>query len=652
MSALWITMFASSTLMVGLATAPDSGSEVRTPVPFQDVTISGAFWQPRMDAFRHATLAANRHQCDITGRIANFERAAAKIRNAKEAGEFQGLLFNDSDVYKAIEGWSYVIATEADAARKAALIADLDGVIAKIAAAQYPDGYINTYYTLKAGAEHRFTKEQWDHETYCMGHLIEAGVAHKAATGKDTLFNVALKSADFLRALYGKDKFTVPTGHQELELALLRLATATGKKQYAEFAHELIEYRGRAHRTLDGKEEVPWGDYAQDHAPAAAQREAAGHAVRAGYMYAAMAELAAQGHAEYQPALDAIWDDITQRRMFITGGIGPSGHNEGFTVPYDIPIQDAYQETCASIAMCMWAHRMFLLEGNGKFMEQFERTLYNAALAGVSQSGSHFFYVNPMFSRDGLARQDWFQCACCPPNVLRFFNSLGQYIYTVKGSTVYVNLFIDSKATLTVNGKPVQIEQRTNYPFDGKVKIAVINGSDQDIDLAIRDNPGMGRMMASNESGKPSEPPGAVDGYGHMKIAAREGGGAEWEIPLPAVRFHSDPRVKASAGHVALTRGPLVYAAESADNGGSIEGLVIAPDASIAQRTDEAGVPTLIVQGQRADSATGLKPATIILRPYFTWANRGPGGMTVWFAETADALSAPPATTPAAAPKS
>lgn len=622
--------------------AVQGAPEPISAVSYRDVSIGGAFWGPRLAVLRDATLTANRHQCDITGRVANFEKAAKKIKGDPKPGEFEGLLFNDSDVYKMMEGWAYVLGGEKDPVRKASLDKDLDALIAKIAAAQYPDGYIDTYYTLKVGIEHRHQAEENDHETYCMGHLIEAGVAHYEATGKKNLLDVAVKAADYLVGLYQPDKFTAPSGHEEVELALVKLSRATGQDKYVKLANFIMDQRGKAHRKLDGKVYGPWGDYAQDHKPVAEQTEAAGHAVRAGYLYSGMADLARLGRAEYTSALDSLWDDIVQRRVFVTGGIGPSGHNEGFTVPYDIPTSSAYQETCASIALCLWAHRMFLLEGDAKYMEQFEKTLYNAALAGVSLDGKKFFYVNPLASKGGHQRSDWFGCACCPPNVLRFFGSLGDYIYAVRGDTVYVNLFMDSKATLTVGGKPVEIQQTTDYPWSGKIKLTVKNGTGRALKLAIRGNAGMSALPDKDSPG---------DGYAMMSVAANENGGAEWEIPLPATRVYSDPRVKASLGRAAIMRGPLVYAVESMDNDGKIANVVLPPNAAITESKGADGVPILTAEGFRLTGGddgglyrTGpqLTPAKITLRPYFTWANRGAGQMSVWIPESAALLDPMP----------
>lgn len=627
------------------------------PVSYRQVTIDGPFWSPRLDAIRRGTLAANRHQCDITGRLANFDNAAKKLAGEKDFGAFEGLLFNDSDVYKMIEGWCYLLATEKDPAARERLESDLDALIARIAAAQHKDGYINTYYTLKADLANRFTREEWDHETYCIGHLIEAGVAHFEATGKRSLLDVAIRAADFLDNLYGPKKFTAPPGHQEVELALIRLGDSLRAgapipssplggvdmarlDKYTRLAHFLIEQRGREHRKLDGTMYGPWGDYAQDHLPAAEQMEAAGHAVRAAYMYCAMTDLAARGVGNYRPALDALWHDITQRRVFVTGGIGPSGHNEGFTTPYDIPTHTAYQETCASIGLCMWAHRMFLLTGRAEYMEQFERTLYNAALAGVALDGESFFYVNPLASRGGHHRSAWFACACCPPNVLRFFGGLGQYVYATRASTVYVNLFVEGGATITLNGHEVKITQRTAYPFDGHVKLTVTHDAPYPISVAVRVPQSAGESPTFARS---------ADGYLYHRV---DRGTTEQEfiIPLPIRRVVADPRVRQAVGRVAIMRGPLVYAAESIDNNGTVAGIILPPDAELEERIAAGGdgTPEVLARALRIEDdatgdatdrlyrdAPGTTPVEVVMRPYFMWANRGPSEMAVWLPETA-----------------
>lgn len=593
------------------------------------VRVSGPFWGPRMQVVREGVLESNRHQCNATGRLANFDHAAAVVRG-EPAQAYEGLLFNDSDVYKVIEGWSRALALEPDASKRAALQRDLAAVVARVAAAQWPDGYINTYYTLKVGVDRRLTNERWDHETYCMGHLIEAGVEHARATGEPTLMDTALRAARWLRGVYGPGKFTVPPGHQELELALVRLASATGDDAWLEFSHELIEMRGRPHLRLDGSIEGPWDDYAQDHMPAAEQFEAAGHAVRATYMYTAMAELAARGRGAYGPALQGLWRDVVDRRMFVTGGIGPSAHNEGFTVPFDIPVRGAYQETCASIGLCLWAQAMFELTGRGEYMEQFERTLYNAVLAGVAMDGRSFFYVNPLQSRGGDRRQEWFSCACCPPNVLRFLAALGTFVYSVRDDVLHVNLFVESEGEFTVKGQRVSIRQTTGYPFDGHVRIDVHNHGSSDIELAIRNNAGM--------------QPGP-DGYTRARVGAGGEWSAQWDIPLTATRVRSDPRVKATEGMVAFMRGPLVYAGEVVGKPDGLDGLLVPKAAEIEERRDEAGVPVLAVRALRAsDAMEGLPflPTRVELRPYFMWANGNPSAMCVWWPEREDRVGPRP----------
>lgn len=663
----------------GLAQAYAESARIQ-PVPFQHVTLGGPFWETRMLAVRTATLNANREQCEKTGRLANFDRAAAKVRGDANPGEFQGLLFNDSDVYKMMEGWAYVIAHEPDPKRRARLEQDLEALIARVAAAQWPDGYINTYYTLKVGPDKRFTREEWDHETYCLGHLIEAGVAHFQVTGRRTLLDVAIRAADFLVGLYQPEKFTAPPGHQELELALVRLSDATGEAKYAALAKFLVDQRGKPHRKLDGTTYGPWGDYAQDHLPFAEQREAAGHAVRAGYFYAAATDLAMRGvdgANAYIPALDALWEDITQRRVFVTGGIGPSGHNEGFTTPYDIPTKSAYQETCASIALCLWAERMFRLHGDAAYMDQFESTLYNAVLAGVSTKGDKFFYVNPLAcgpasaGGSGHQRQDWFSCACCPPNVLRFLASLSGNMYAQRDGVLFVNLYGQSDATIPPplpdppslregsKSLPIRVKQATRYPFDGRVQI--------DIDRAQ----GLKEIALRMPSWAPREAfsirvtsgsAGTVGTDGYIRVRPTDDRvSIELNFDMTPRRVHADPRVKATVGRVAVRRGPIIYAAEEADNpglAGGVGGLLLPASAMIRSSDGPSGVPTLSIDGLRVETgaagqeddadarlyraAPTLVPQAFTMTPYFMWANRGPGSMAVWMPETTSVMDPPP----------
>lgn len=643
------------------------------PVPFQHVTLGGPFWETRMLAVRTATLNANREQCEKTGRLANFDRAASKVRGEANPGEFQGLLFNDSDVYKMMEGWAYVIAHEPDPRRRTKLEQDLEALIARVSAAQWPDGYINTYYTLKVGLENRLTREEWDHETYCMGHLIEAGVAHFQVTGRRTLLDVAIRAADYLVGLYQPEKLTAPPGHQELELAVVRLADATGQPKYATLAKFLVDQRGKPHRKLDGTTYGPWGDYAQDHLPFVEQREAVGHAVRAGYLYAAATDLAMRnvdGASDYIPALDALWEDITQRRVFVTGGIGPSGHNEGFTTPYDIPTKSAYQETCASIALCLWAERMFRLHGDAAYMDQFEMTLYNAVLAGVSTKGDQFFYVNPLAcgTGSGHQRQDWFGCACCPPNVLRFLSSLSGNMYAQRDGVLFVNLYAQSDATIPpsplgapslregAKQLPIRVKQATRYPFDGRVQVD-IDGAQGLKEIALRMPSWAPRDALSIRVTSGSPGTVGTDGYIRVKPTA-DRVSIEMHFDMTPRRVQADPRVKATVGRVAVRRGPIIYAAEEADNPGGVGGLLLPVSAMIRSSDGPNGVPTLSIDGLRIEAgaagqeddadaglyraAPTLLPQVFTMTPYFMWANRGSGSMAVWMPETTSVMDPPP----------
>ncbi|MGH7131324.1 MAG: glycoside hydrolase family 127 protein [Phycisphaerales bacterium] len=631
-------------VFVAAIAAPAAHAQPIEPVSYRNVTIDGPFWTPRLDAVRTGTLEANRHQCDITGRLTNFDRAA------KGSGEFQGLLFNDSDVYKVMEGWSYIIANEPDAEARAELDKQLDAWIARIAAAQRPDGYINTYYTLKAGLDNRFTREEDDHETYCMGHLIEAGVAHFEATGKRTLLDVAIKAANYLDGLYGPDKFTAPPGHEELELALVRLTKATGQDKYTKLAAFLIDQRGKPHRKLDGTMYSPWSENIQDHKPAREQTEVTGHAVRAGYLYSAMADLARLGHPEYAPALDALWDDVTQRRIFVTGGIGPSGHNEGFTTPYDIPTASAYQETCASIAVCLWAHRMFLLHGDAKYMDQFETTLYNAALAGVSLDGSKFFYVNPLASRNGSLRQDWFPCACCPPNILRFISHIGEYTYAVRGNTVYANLYAQGTAAVTVAGGTLKIRQKTDYPADGEVEFELTPEETKgSVIFAMRLPQWARRDWSLTINGERVKASPNASGY--LEIPVTSPTRVRLDMPMSVERIHADPRVAAARGRIAVTAGPLVYCFEALETDGGLTGVYIPPGERFVPARDadnkvRLGAGGELIYQAAAKRTTGpdrgilyraereTRPVTVVATPYYAWANRSRSAMAVWMPES------------------
>lgn len=633
-----------------------------TPVPFTSVHLAGPFWTPRLEALKQGTLTRNFEQCESTGRISNFEKAA------KHDGTFEGLLFNDSDVYKALEGAAYLYAQFKDPA----LDHQMDDLIAKIAAAQQPDGYINTYYTLKAGLDKRWTREQHDHETYCIGHLIEAAVAHFQATGKRTLLDVAIKAAEHVESVFGPGKLVDPPGHEEIELALVKLANATGSEKYNSLAQFFVELRGRTNTRPDSTPRELFGDYCQDIVPVREQTEIQGHAVRAMYLYCGMADLARRDPSvNYTPTLDRIYDDLTQRKMYITGGIGPSAANEGFTVAYDLPNLSAYSETCASIGLALWSHRMSLLHADGRHFDVFERVLYNAMLAGVSLDGRDFFYVNPLASRSGHKRVPWFPCACCPPNVLRFLGSVSGYAYATSGNSVYVNLYAEGDATIALGELELAIQQVTNYPWDGDITLTIkCNKPQHQTTLYLR-VPEWATTPLLALDGRDINDPKISNGYLAVKLTG-ESHVVKLNFPMAIRRVYAHPSVAADAGRIALQRGPIIYCLESVDHPlpnkknakddapakpASVLNIVLPPDAPL----DSEWKPDLlngvrILKGKAlrytphdwGDGALYLPstPPTLVdlfAIPYSCWANRGDGEMQVWIPETPTVLGPGPA---------
>jgi len=442
------------------------------PVPFTDVQLTEGLWASRLQTNTRVTIPFDFQKSEETGRIDNFAIAGGLME-----GNYRGAYFNDSDVYKIVEGAAYTLSLCDDPG----LDKYLDELIVKIAAAQEDDGYIYSVRTIGVEPPHeaigckRWHDIQYGHELYCVGHMYEAAVAHYLATGKRGLLDVAIRNADFIDSVFGPDKRRDVPGHQEIEIGLIKLYGVTGEKRYLKLAKFFLDERGYANKRK------LYGEYAQDHKPVLAQNEAVGHAVRAVYMYAAMADIAAiTGDKEYIEAIDRIWNNVVDAKIYITGGIGARRHGEAFDVDYLLPNKDAYNETCAAIANMLWNYRLFLLHGDSKYIDVLERTLYNGYLSGVSLDGDKFFYENPLES-DGLygfnhgkaERQSWFGCSCCPTNVARFMPSLSSYVYAVKDDSVYVNLFASNTAKLDVHGHEVVIKQDTAYPWEGKVKITL-----------------------------------------------------------------------------------------------------------------------------------------------------------------------------------
>lgn len=631
-------------VLLSLTVAAESAGEAPRPtlaaVPFNDVKVEDTFWAPRIRLNREKVLPHNFKYCETTGRINNFAKAAGRM-----PGSFQGIYFDDSDVYKVIEGAAYSLAQERDAA----LEKTVDEVIAKIAAAQLPDGYLYTFYTVNKALDKRWSNEKDMHETYCAGHLIEAAVAYFQATGKRTLLEVAIRVADHIDSVFGPAKKHEVPGHQEIELALVKLWRVTGQERYLKLAQFFIEERGRyCGRKMQG-------DYNQDHLPVVEQREITGHAVRAMYLYAGVADLAAvTGNPDYITTMDHIWRDVTQRKMYITGGIGPSAHNEGFTVPYDLPNDSAYAETCASIGMAFWNQRMALLHADAKYADVVERVLYNGALSGVSLDGEKFFYVNPLASRGRHHRQSWFGCACCPVNVVRFLPTVGGYAYAYNNEGIYVNQYLASRGTVALKGQKVLLRQETRYPWEGTVKITIdpaetadftlhlripgwLQGARSPEDLYVSESRPEREALTLKVNGQAVRNFEVEKGYARLNRTWKKGDLVELEMPMAIQRIKANPKVQADVGRVALQRGPVVFCLEGVDNENSVRSLALLPESKLTAeyRSDLLG-GVCVIKGAalaRSKGADAPRPVPLAAVPYYAWDNRQPGQMAVWLPE-------------------
>jgi DUF1680 family protein len=631
------------------------------PVPIASVEIDDPFWLPRLTINREQTIPFQYAQCKETGRIDAFRLTW------KPGDEPVPHIFWDSDVAKWIEAASYSLATHPDPA----LDALVDEVIALIAGAQQPDGYLNVYFTVVRPGE-RWTDLRDAHELYCAGHLMEAGVAHFQATSKRSLLDVVCRYANHIDTVFGRGTGQKRgyCGHEEVELALVKLYRATGEARYLRLAQYFIDERGRqpyyfdleaATRGAPGYFENHlrrgrWRsarEYNQAHKPVREQDEVVGHAVRAMYLYSAMTDLAGEmGDESLRAACRRLWDHLTTRRMYITGGIGSAAENEGFTQDYDLPNGTAYAETCAAIGLVFWAHRMAQLEADGRYIDVLERALYNGVLSGVNQDGTRYFYENPLASNGGVTRKPWFGVACCPPNLARLLASLGQYVYSTSEAGVAVHLYIQSTVHLEVQGQPVTIRQQTSYPWEGSVQLRLSLSRPTEMELALR-HPGWCRDAQVRINGEEIAAPTADRGYLRLTRRWADGDTVDLDLAMPVERVYAHPRVQADARCVALQRGPLVYCVEEADNLAPLHRLSLAPDAPMASRPDPALAGGMVcVQGDgqilseegwdgmlyRHEPPT-LAPQAITAIPYFFWDNRGAGQMQVWLREGSPAGS-------------
>ncbi len=614
------------------------------PVPFTSVTFTDTFWAPRLATVRSVTLPAVFKQSEDSGRVRNFEVAGGSA----EGGFCSRFSFDDSDVFKIIEGASYALATKPDPA----IAAWVDRVIARIVKAQEPDGYLFTARTIapdnpmEMAGPARWSNLQWSHELYNLGHLYEAAVAHFQATGQRTLLDVALKSADLVVRTFGPGGRRDVPGHQEIEIGLVKLFRVTGERKYLDQAFFFLDQRGR-HETRKSYEE-----YAQDHKPVAEQAEAVGHSVRAAYMYTAMADVAAlTGNEAYTRALNRLWDDVVGKKLYLTGGIGATGAWEGFGPGYDLP-NSAYAETCASIANALWNQRMFLLDQDAKYVDIFERAVYNAMLSGLSLAGDTFFYPNPLLSTGQHQRSPWFACACCPSNLPRFMLSLPGNVYATSGARVFVNLYVQGTARIERTGGALTLVQDTRYPWDGDVRLRVAAGDPGRMALMLRipgwarQAPVAGDLYRYDAATAPpitlavngTSVPVVLDkGYAVVDRTWQAGDEVRLHLPMPVRRVTAHPAVKANAGRIAVERGPLVYAAEWPDHAGRVTNLVVGEGSAL--RAEESALFTGVTVVKGTADALSLKegrterrtvPLTLI--PYYAWAHRGPGEMTVWLA--------------------
>lgn len=600
------------------------------PVPFTSVKIVDGFWSPRFETNRATTVWYDFKRCEDTGRIDNFAKAGGLM-----PGQFKGIPFDDSDVYKVIEGAAYSLAIQPDPK----LDKYLDDLIAKIAAAQESDGYLYTARRLLPAEKMpgMSGKTRWSnlgssHELYNVGHLYEAAVAHFQATGKKTLLDVATRNADMLCNTFGPGKVQEPPGHEEIEIGLCKLYRITGQQRYLDLARYYVELRGR-----QGTHKLR-GAGQQDHKPITEQEEAVGHSVRAGYFYSGVADVAAlTGDEKLISAIDRLWENVATKKLYLTGGIGARHGNEAFGDNYELPNATAYNETCAAIANALWNQRMFLLHGDAKYVDVLERIIYNGFLSGVALTGDQFFYPNPLEDNGKYKRSPWFGCACCPVNIVRFIPSIAGYVYATRDDTLYVNLFMGGAGKTRIGDNQIELCQETRYPWDGKVKLTV--NPDQSalftVNIRIpgwsRNQPVPGDLYRYADAVKPSAKlvvngksvAISLDkGYAPIKRRWNRGDVVTLELEMPVRKVVAHDSVQADRDRFAVERGPLVYCAEGADNAGSVLTRTF-PGAEVKFETQEN--PDLL------GGIVTVKMNTLNLIPYYAWCHRGMNEMSVWF---------------------
>ena len=676
-----LSVMVAGSCMAKTKTETRSNGYPITQVPFTAVKVTpNTFWGDRIHAAREVTIPLAFSKCESEHRYKNFEMAAYTLQHPNHPGlqtkewdvsKFMGFSFDDTDVYKTIEGASYVLQTYPDEKLKAYI----DSVLDVVGAAQEPDGYLYTARTINPAHPHHWAgKKRWEvedflsHELYNLGHMVDAACAHYQATGSEKFLNIAKRYADcVIREVGAKEgQACVVPGHQIAEMALARLYVLTGEQKYLDEAKFLLDYRGKT-----GRRDL----YSQSDKPVVEQTEAWGHAVRAGYMYAGMADVAAlTGDKDYLKAIDAIYNNIVSKKYYITGGVGARHEGEAFGADYELPNLTSYNETCAAISMVYLFHRMFLLHGDAKYIDCLERTLYNGVISGMSVDGGRFFYPNPL-SSDGkyafnadntVERQPWFGCACCPSNLCRFIPSFPGYMYAVKDRQLYINLFAGNTATMQVGGKDVVLEQQTSYPWDGDITITVKKNQAKAFDMLVRIpewvngtpvpsdlyqfSDGVKGSYSVKVNGQPVS--GNLEkGYLVISRPWKKGDVVSVHFDMPVRTITAHEKVKADEGRVAVERGPLVYCAEGADNKGfSIFNFLMPQQPQFAvsdqqingKRDVNFSVKAISVKGkaveQDAQGNPTVKDATLTMIPYYAWNHRGPGLMEVWMPRSIKAL--------------
>ncbi len=652
-SLLFILCF-SAILITGISCQREPARDYPVkPVEFTKVKIMDDFWLPRIETNQKVTIPFAMEQNRITGRVDNFA-----IAGGLKTGEYKGERYNDTDVYKVMEGAAYTLATHPDQELEGAL----DELIEVIGAAQEEDGYLFTPRTASPDrpvmgiGEERWSNLAVSHELYNAGHMYEAAVAHYQATGKRSFIDIAIKNADLLVRTFGPDKLRATSGHQEVEIGLVKLYRVTGNHDYLKLAKYFLDQRGKDLELKVYPEGHRFSIYndpiqIQAHKPVLEQDEAVGHAVRAMYMYAGMADVAALiGSAPYIQAIDRLWKNVVNKKMALTGGLGAYHDRERFGENYELPNLTAYNETCAAIGSVFWNLRLFLLHQDAKYMDVLERTLYNAVIVGVSLEGDTFFYPNPLasdgkfrFNKGAACRQPWFGTACCPGNISRFIPSVPGYIYASTDDGIYVNLFVGSEAEVDLRGNTVRLKQKTLYPWEGKIRLTVAPARESEFTIFVRipgwalNRPVPGDLYRYTEEVK--ERPMlsvnneniAIDvkkGYARIQRLWKDGDVVVLDLPMPVRRVLSHPNVIEDAGKVALERGPLIYCVEGIDHGGKALDIVLPDDEELHPEMNPDLLKGLtVIKGKALLEGKEIELTAI---PYYAWSHRGVGEMAVW----------------------